>query len=144
MNMKILSKFLLATMLAMLLIFQNACRIDSANGESKKDSEVVATSTKNRNKPLSFVAGFSKPESYISNDLNKVIEMKKLSDQVKAFSLKQNGVCDTCVSGYQSVIIENRLVVAELSRQTAELQAKIVEIDKLKSDSDKVIDSIKK
>jgi hypothetical protein len=142
--MKILSKFLLATLFAILLIFENACRIDSANGESKKGSGIVIIPAKNQKKLLDFIPGSIKYERYVSDDLNKVIDMKNLSDHVKVIGLEQNGVCDTCVSGYQSVIIENRLVVAELSKQTAELQAKIVEIEKLKSDSDKMINSLKK
>jgi hypothetical protein len=40
----------------------------------------------------------------------------------------QNGVCDTCVTGYASALIEYRTISKELSDRTHELKIKVDEV----------------
>lgn len=69
----------------------------------------------------------------------KLEEMKKLTGSINQINQNRNGVCDTCVTGYQSAIIENRLVAEQLSKETNELENKLQAIVRLKSNADKVI-----
>ena len=70
---------------------------------------------------------------------SKIASMNILTQSINKINEKQNGVCDTCVTGYKSGIIENRLVAEQLSKETFELRDKLVKIQKLKSDADKEI-----
>ena len=70
---------------------------------------------------------------------SKITSMNILARSINKINEKQNGVCDTCVTGYQSAIIENRLVAEQLSKETFELRDKLSKIEKLKADADKTI-----
>jgi hypothetical protein len=55
----------------------------------------------------------------------KVDTISRMAAEIKRLDSLQNGVCDTCVTGFKSVIVENRLVAKELSDQTAELRKQL-------------------
>lgn len=55
----------------------------------------------------------------------KIDSISRLAAEIKRLDSTQNGVCDTCVTAYKSVIVENRLVAKELSDQTAELRQQL-------------------
>lgn len=56
----------------------------------------------------------------------------------------QNGVCDTCVSGYASALIEYRTVSKQLSDRTHALKIKVDEVNLLNSKAFALINEIKK
>jgi len=67
----------------------------------------------------------------------RIAKITDISSDIKKLNRLQNGVCDTCITGYISVIIENRRVSNELSKQTEILENKVLliehEIDKADS-----------
>ena len=73
---------------------------------------------------------------------SKITSISILTQNINKINEKQNGVCDTCVTGYQSAIIENRLVAEQLSKETFELRDKLSKIQMLKSNADKEISMI--
>ena len=87
-------------------------------------------------------SGKQKYSTVDSSYFVKITNMNILTRNISNINGNQNGVCDTCVTGYQSAIIENRLVAEQLSKETFELRDKLSKIDKLKSDADKVISTM--
>ncbi len=59
----------------------------------------------------------------------KIDSISKISSELKRLDSLQNGMCDTCVAGYQSAIIENRKVAETLSNRTEILEEKIQKVD---------------
>jgi hypothetical protein len=68
--------------------------------------------------------------AYVDSVQFKVYTISKIAREIKRLDSVQNGVCDTCVTGYQSSIIENRFVAKELSDRTAVLSSKIEKVDR--------------
>lgn len=48
--------------------------------------------------------------------------MTEINKKLAMDSVKNGGICDTCVTGYTQAIIENRLISKKLSEQTFEMQ----------------------
>jgi hypothetical protein len=63
--------------------------------------------------------------AYVETGQFKIDSISKIAIELKRLDSLQNGVCDTCVTGYQSAIIENRKVAEKLSEQTAILDRKL-------------------
>ncbi len=79
--------------------------------------------------------------AYVDSIQFKVDTISKIAIELKRLDAEQNGVCDTCVTGYRSAIIENRLVAEELSDRTAVLEKKIQKINYQISVSDSLLAS---
>lgn len=79
--------------------------------------------------------------SVVNHDDFKVDSISQLSKEINRIEMTQNGVCDTCITGYQSAIIENRKVAEKLSNETAELQRKVWAVQKQIQAVDSVLSS---
>ncbi|MDR6564668.1 MULTISPECIES: hypothetical protein [unclassified Arcicella] len=54
--------------------------------------------------------------------LQKTNQIAVMRKEVENVAQNQFGVCDTCVTGYKSVIIENRLLANELAKQNLRMK----------------------
>ena len=131
-------KLLLAWGIIGISIFSYAC-INDQSAEKVTMSVDSLALFPDSIKQIAVISGTVHSDTYVSHDIDKFIEMKRLTVSVNQINENQNGVCDTCVTGYRSVIIENRLVAAELSKETRELQEKTNTVRILKYGADKAI-----
>jgi hypothetical protein len=60
------------------------------------------------------------------NENFKIYTISKVAKELNRLDFVQNGICDTCVTGYQSAIIENRKVAEKLSAETEILEGKVL------------------
>ena len=72
-------------------------------------------------------------------DVQKVVlsadSLGKLIAEYKRIESTQNGVCDTCVTGYVSALIEYRTISKELSDRTHDLRVKLDAVKLLNSNA---------
>lgn len=61
--------------------------------------------------------------------------LKTLLSDYKRIERTQNGLCDTCVAGYTSALIEYRTISKELSDRTHDLQTKLEVVKRLNSNA---------
>lgn len=54
--------------------------------------------------------------------LQKTNQIAVMREEVENVAQNQFGVCDTCVTGFKSVIIENRLLANELAKQNLRMK----------------------
>lgn len=136
-------KLLLAWGIICISIFSYACINDHPTAKVTMAVDSLALFPDSI-RQIAVISGSGYSDTYVSHDIDKFLEMKKLTASVNQIKLNQNGVCDTCVTGYRSVIIENRLVAAELSKETLELQEKTNAVRILKYGADKTIAMLNK
>lgn len=61
----------------------------------------------------------------MARDVQKVDSLRGLLAEQKRIQTTQNGVCDTCVTGFVSVLIEHRAVSKQLSDEIQEMRNKM-------------------
>ncbi|MFC0182748.1 hypothetical protein ACFFJX_27625 [Pseudarcicella hirudinis] len=61
----------------------------------------------------------------IAQHVKKVLQIKKLREEIEQVNQNSFGVCDTCVTGYKAVLIENRLLANQLSEQNRKMKIAI-------------------
>lgn len=85
--------------------------------------QTVATNTDNRKESSIY--------------LDKTKQVTDLRKEVAEIENRQFGVCDTCVTGFRSVIIQNRMLANELAKQNVRMKKTLdsneAEIRKLES-----------
>lgn len=77
--------------------------------------------------------------SVLPDSERAVAKIAGLAETIRKIDSLQNGVCDTCVTGYQSAIIENRKVAERLSEETAILNRKIQKVERQIQSTDSLL-----
>lgn len=119
--MKKLQNILPLAFLGLCLWIATSC-MDS----TKKQPNSQTKSFKITNDGIAYTADTSKVSLW---DVQKTVlsadPLSKLITEYKRIESTQNGVCDTCVTGYVSALIEYRTISKELSDRTHDLKVKL-------------------
>ena len=91
-------------------IDSNIVYMDATDKQPNKLDYLV---TKNLVKPISDTSQIS--FSDVENTVSRVDSLNRLVTDYKRIQNDQNGVCNTCVTGFVSVLIEHRTVSKKLS-----------------------------
>lgn len=68
-------------------------------------------------------------ETTVALDTTSVYAISKMRSEVDSINTNLGGICDTCITAYKAVIVENRMLANELSAQNYEMQ-QIIEKNK--------------
>ena len=117
-----LQKFLPLAFLGLFLGIATSCMDATDKQPSNLDS--LVTKTVGNSVSDTALTRFSDVQKVASN----ADSLSRLIADYKRIENTQNGVCDTCVTGYASAMIEYRTISKELSDRTHELKIKVDEV----------------
>ena len=133
--MKKLHNFLPLAFLGLCLWIATSCMDASKKQANKSDSLVIQTLGNHGTDTtqISF--------SDVQDAVSRVDSLSQLITDYKRIENNQNGVCDTCVTGFVSVLIEHRTVSKKLSDEVAIMNRHLERVKAYNSTSFSLINS---
>ena len=133
--MKKLHNFLPLAFLGLCLWIATSCMDASKKQPNKSDSltSLTATSHVSDTTQISF--------SDVQDAVSRVDSLSRLITDYKRIESNQNGVCDTCVTGFVSVLIEHRTVSKKLSDEVSTMNRNLERVKAFNAKSFSLINS---